>query len=90
MPNFNDIGQAIEESNDVQFFWALVSVDWEEEKAQAWLSVVVDSWITIRNFSYTSSWVEKFKAAQKKSVQKLKDCACSYVQVASTVAERTY
>ena len=68
-PNFREVAEIIKNDDDVQFFWSLVAADWEEEKAQALLS---DLWITIRGFSFASSWIEKFKTEHKKAVQKSK------------------
>ena len=42
------------------------------QNAQTLLELVTDLWITIRGFSYASAWIEKFKAENKKSVQKSK------------------
>ena len=39
---------------------------------QAKLSMVVDLWLTVCGYSYSSAWVEKYKVAQKKSTQKSK------------------
>ena len=71
-PNFREVAEIIKNDDDVQFFWSLVAADWEEEEAQALLSLTIQLWITIRGFSFASSWVEKFKTEQKKSVQKSK------------------
>lgn len=70
--NFKDISEQVKNSDDVQFYWSVVSADWEEDEAQALLELVTDLWITVRGFSYASAWIEKFKAENKKSVQKSK------------------
>ena len=57
---------------DVLFYWAMVSADWEEEESRALLSMIVDLWITIRGFSFASTWMEKYKIAHQKAVQKSK------------------
>ena len=62
----------IKKDDDTQFYWALVSANCQEEESQALLSLVVDKYITTRGFSFARSYVEKYKAKQKKGVQKLK------------------
>ena len=57
------------EDEDVLFYWSMVSGDWDEE-SQALLNLIVDLWITIRGFPYASAWMEQYKAANRKSVQK--------------------
>ena len=55
---------------DVLFFWRILSAEWEEEDEQALLSMVIELWITIRGFSFARSFLEMYKQANKKSVQK--------------------
>ena len=71
-PNFREVAEIIKNNDDVQFSWSLVAADWEEEEAQALLSLIIDLWITIRGFSFASSWIEKYKTEHKKSTQKSK------------------
>ncbi len=72
LPSLKDVAKIVKDSDDVQFYWSMVAADWEEEEAQGLLELVVDLWITIRGFSFASTWMEKFKAEHKKSVQKSK------------------
>ena len=58
--------------DDIQFFWSLVSAGWEEEEGQALLEQKVDHYVTVRGFSFASGWIEKYKQAQKKSIQNAK------------------
>lgn len=60
------------EDDDVLFYWSMVSGDWDKEESQALLQLIVDLWITIRGFSNASTWMEQYKAANYKSVQKFK------------------
>lgn len=62
----------ISESDDVQFYWAIVSAEWEEGESQALLGMIVEHWITVRGFSFTSGWLERYKQANKKLIQKTK------------------
>ena len=57
---------------DVLFFWSILSAEWEEKEEQALLSMVIELWITIRGFSFARSFLEMYKQANKKSVQKSK------------------
>lgn len=68
----DDMKKSIVESEDVQFFWSMVSGDWDEESVLVLLEMVVSQWIKIRGFSYASAWVEKYKVAQKTTLQKSK------------------
>ena len=72
LPNLKDVAEDIKKNDYIQFYWALVSMDWEEEESQALLGLVVDKYITTRGFSFTRAYVEKYKALQHKSVQKSK------------------
>ena len=64
--------ERIIENEDVVFLWAILSAPWEVEThiEQELLRMVADLWTTIRGFSYVSSWIEKFKATNKKITQK--------------------
>ena len=72
-PNFKEeVGKSILANEDVAFHWSIVSSDWEEAESQALLELVVNLFVTIRGFSYASAWMEKFKAASAKTLQKSK------------------
>lgn len=73
VPNFKTtITKKVLENEDVTFYWSILSADWEELDSQALLELVVNMFITIRGFSYANAWVEKYKAASAKSLQKSK------------------
>ena len=36
------------------------------------LRMIIEQWVTVRSFSFTSAFVEKYKQVNKKSVQKSK------------------
>ena len=50
----------------------MLSSTWDEESSKILFQMVVDLWPTVRGYSYSSAWVEKYKVAQKKSTQKSK------------------
>ena len=73
--NENFIQQAtcsIKSSEDVVFFWSMISAGWDEVSATNVLDRVISLWITIRRFSHASIWIEKYKSEQKKTTQKSK------------------
>ena len=73
VPNFKmTITKKVLENEDVAFYWSILSADWEERDSQDLLELVVNMFITIRGFSYASAWVEKYKTASAKSLQKSK------------------
>ena len=57
---------------DVQFYWSIASADFEEAAAKTLLKMIVDLWITIRGFSFSSAWIEQYKQANKKTIQRSK------------------
>ena len=57
---------------DVQFHWSMLAVNWDNEEADALLPMLAEQWVTVRGFSFTSGWMEKFKQTAKKSIQKSK------------------
>lgn len=74
--NMKDLSyQGIIESEDVQFHWSLVSSNWSKEGSDELLKLIVNHYTTVRGFSFTSAFVEKFKhSPTKKRHKKLKDC----------------
>lgn len=64
--------ESISKDEDVLFYWSLVSVNWEEEDAKTLLCMIIEHWITIQGFSNASAFMEKYKQAHKKGVQKSK------------------
>ena len=59
-------------NEDVLFHWATIACNWEENEADALLHMLVDHWVTIRGYSFASSYVERYKQKNKKTVQKSK------------------
>ena len=60
------------ESDGVQFIWYIICADWDEHISQFLLQSMIKEWVKIRGFSLAGAWVEKYKAANKKSTQKTK------------------
>ena len=68
--------EAITASDDVQFYWLIVTADFDddddEEVKSVLLSMIIELYLTMRGFSFASNWVEKFKQSAKKTTQKSK------------------
>lgn len=59
-------------NDDVKFYWSMVaSGDWAETESTL-LRMIVNHWVTIRGFSYTGAFMERYKQKNKKTVQKSK------------------
>ena len=58
-------------NEDVLFYWSMISADWEEE-GDVLLQMIIEHWVTVCGFSHTSAFLEKYKQANKKTVQKSK------------------
>ncbi len=63
--NIRGAKKQIMESDDVVFYWSMVSSNWEEKVASTLLEMVISSYITIRGHSTASAWLEKFKRESK-------------------------
>ena len=59
-------------NDNVQFFWSIVCTEWEEEIGNILLELIINEWVTIRGFSYTSNWMEKYKQDAQKTTGKSK------------------
>ena len=59
-----DIAPAVKSNEDVLFIWSMLSCSWDEESSKY---LFLDLWLTVRGYSHSSAWVEKYKVAQKKS-----------------------
>ena len=54
---------------DVLFYWYIVAADMDEENATTLLQMIVESWVTIRGFSFAGAWVELYKQRTKKTLK---------------------
>ena len=67
--------KAIVSNEDVQFYWLISTADFEiddKETHEILLTKIVQELFTIRAFSKTGVWMEKFKQSTKKSTQRAK------------------
>ena len=67
----HDTKQAMLQNDNVQFFWSVVSVEWEEV-GSVLLEMIVNEWVTAHGFSFASAWIEKFKQEAKMTTEKSK------------------
>ena len=64
----------IENDEEVLFWWATLcaSSDIDNDTAEALLRSIVSFYVTIRGFAFATRWIESYKQARKKNVQKSK------------------
>ena len=67
-----EVKDSISQAADVQYFWYLISSDWEESSAKALLEMIINEWVTLRGFSYASAWVESLKLSTRRQHKSLK------------------
>ena len=63
---------AVKINEDVLFYWAIISGNWGVEESKALFSMVVELWITIRGFGFTSSWMEQYKQVTRSQFRNLR------------------
>ena len=65
--------EALSNSEDIQFYWALVSADIHaSDDAYELLQSTVKLWVTIRGYSLTAKWMEQYKRISEDSSRKKK------------------
>jgi hypothetical protein len=70
LPKDKLIGAALD-NDDVQFYWCLLMTgDLDERASQELLHEIVHLWVTVRGFSFTKSWLEKYKSSKGKGIRK--------------------
>ncbi|KAL5518083.1 hypothetical protein EMCRGX_G003761 [Ephydatia muelleri] len=62
----------LQQSEDVLFHWSLIAATWDDEEAAKLMTMIVELWVTVRGFSLASAWIEQYKGATKKTLQKAK------------------
>lgn len=66
------VTQIIEENDEVQFWWSVVSPDMNSIVAERIMGALIDKYVTIRSFSFASSIMEIYKVETKQGLQKAK------------------
>ena len=64
--------ESITTDKDVLFYWSIISAEWEEKEEHILLRMLIGLWVTVGGFSFAKSMLERYKQAQKKTVQKSK------------------
>jgi hypothetical protein len=61
------------ENEDVLYHWSVLSANWREEEVnQELFKMIINHWVTIRGFSFTSAFMETYKQRKRKTVKKSK------------------
>ena len=63
---------SILENEDVQIYWSIIASSWSKEEADELLAMITQQWITLRGFSFASSFNEEYKKKNKKTLEKSK------------------
>lgn len=74
-------------NDDVGQYWDVLSINWTEEDGKLLLSMIIDHWITVRGFAYTSMWMEKYKNSARKKVQKSKGIRKTVMGTSTSTSE---
>ena len=56
-PNTKDVLTRKLMINEDEHYWDTLSINWSEEDRVLLLSMIIDHWITVRGFAYTSAWI---------------------------------
>ncbi len=62
----------VSSDESVKSHWNVISTEWGTEESKVLFRMIVDLWVTMRGFSYASTWMEHHKIETKKTVQKSK------------------
>ena len=52
--------QTLLNDDNIRFFWRIVCTESEEEVGNILLWIIVNEWVTIREFSFANYWIEKY------------------------------
>lgn len=63
---------SIFQNEDMLFQWSILTADIDNDVASAVLKEIVDLYVTVRGFAFTTSCLEMYKQALKKTLQKKK------------------
>ena len=70
--SLTQMAPVIENDDEAAFYWSMISANWEMEESQALLQLIINHWITLRGFSLTGAFMEKYKQHNKRPLQKSK------------------
>ena len=60
------------ENDDVLFYWCMLAVESEDAVAEVLLRMLVELFVNLRGFAFTSTWMEQYKQTMKKGLQRSK------------------
>ena len=65
--------ERVKEDEDVLFWWEILCsiVNIHNDTAKTLLEFIVDHYVTVRGFAFTSRWLENYKINKKKNIQKV-------------------
>ena len=58
----------LQADEDVLYHWSVVAADWEDKVGDELLVMIAGQLVTVRGFSFTSAWLEKYKQFTKTSI----------------------
>ena len=67
-----EIEKKLLEDEEVLFAWSIASVELDDKTGAILLKMIVDLWLTIRGFSFVGAFIEQYKNATKKGLQRSK------------------
>ena len=70
-PCMSSVKNKVVEDEDTQFYWSIISANWEDETATTLLKMIMDMWIKIRGHSTANAWFESYKLTQNKNPKQL-------------------
>lgn len=70
--NKDQVLEAMQEDNAVQFHWSLMTMDLDDEESDTLLQEMIKLWLTIRGFSYASALVEEYKRSHNEALKRKK------------------
>ncbi len=88
--NRAEIIKTVADSDDVKFYWTILSVDIPvEDHAIQLLEEIVGLWVSIRGFSIAGGWLEQHKQIAKVNTAKSKALRKSLKQKSASAAAST-
>ena len=67
-----EIEKKMLEDEEILFVWSIASVELDDKTSTILLKMIVELWLTIRGFSFAGAFIEQYKSATKKSLQRSK------------------
>ena len=68
----SELEKKVLEDEEVLFAWSIASVELDDKTSTVLLKMIVELWLTIRGFSFAGAFIEQYKNATKKGLQRSK------------------